>query len=117
MGHLMFQDQFLEEWIRIDHSLFSLYLSGYGNTYPHKIEDKVDFILDLLRFLKIDSAIIVSPSMSGEYSIPLLRSAPEVFEAFVPVAPRNTESLTKDEYNAIQVKYIMVFVCIFVQWL
>ena len=48
--------------------------------------------------------MIVSPSMSGKYSIPLLRSNPEVFDGFIAVSPVNTASLSATEYKAIQVR-------------
>lgn len=34
-------------------------------------------------------AVIVSPSMSGSFSIPLLLRKPTLFKGFVPVAPPN----------------------------
>ena len=80
------------------------FLTGYGNTAPHEIDDPVEFMLGLFHALGMETAMIVSPSMSGKYSIPLLRSNPEVFDGFIAVSPVNTASLTADEYKSIMVR-------------
>ena len=53
--------------------------------------------------LKMDKAVIVSPSMSGVYSVPLLRDHPRVFKGYVPVAPDNTNMIPDSEYESLQV--------------
>ena len=63
-------------------------------------------MLGLFHALGMETAMIVSPSMSGKYSIPLLRSNPEVFDGFIAVSPVNTASLSAAEYKAIQVREI-----------
>jgi pimeloyl-ACP methyl ester carboxylesterase len=41
--------------------------------------------------LGIESAVIVSPSMSGQFSFPLLIRSPEKVRAFVPIAPAGSD--------------------------
>ncbi|XP_072026938.1 putative protein-lysine deacylase ABHD14B [Amphiura filiformis] len=84
-------------------------LPGYGNTSPHTIDDNVSFMIGLFHALHIKKAMVVSPSMSGEYSIPLLRYNPELFDGFVAVSPVNTESLSPDEYKSIQVTTMILY--------
>ena len=42
----------------------------------------------------LDSAAIVSPSMSGQFSFPLLIRSPEKAAAFVPVAPAGSDKVS-----------------------
>jgi hypothetical protein len=53
--------------------------------------DKTNFVdgylENVLNELVLDRPVIVSPSMSGRYSLPFLMSHPESMSGFVPVAP------------------------------
>jgi pimeloyl-ACP methyl ester carboxylesterase len=64
----------------------ALDLPGYGNSQRVSMAgDK--FLLMLLEKLNIDSPIIISPSMSGGYSLPLVANYPDQLTGFVAVAP------------------------------
>lgn len=46
-------------------------------------------------------AVIVSPSMSGSFSIPLLLRKPSLFAGYIPVAPGVASSHSASEFAAI----------------
>lgn len=54
-----------------------------------------------LGMTKDSPAVIVSPSMSGSFSIPLLFRAPGLFAGFVPVAPPAAASYTRSDFAAV----------------
>jgi pimeloyl-ACP methyl ester carboxylesterase len=49
------------------------------------------FLGEAMAALGIESAVIVSPSMSGQFSFPLLIRSPDKVAGFVPVAPAGSE--------------------------
>ncbi|XP_077986780.1 putative protein-lysine deacylase ABHD14B isoform X2 [Glandiceps talaboti] len=67
------------------------------------------FIQNLVKELKLEHSVIVSPSLSGQFAIPLLVSHPEVFRGFVPVAPVGTEKYKAADYQKIQVPTLIVY--------
>lgn len=69
-----------------------LFLSGYGqSTNILEPEHNADFLAALISVLKLTRPVIVSPSMSGAFSLPYLFDDPvtstERAVAYVPVAP------------------------------
>lgn len=70
----------------------SVFLSGYGqSTNILEPEHNADFLAALISVLKLTRPVIVSPSMSGAFSLPYLFDDPvtstERAVAYVPVAP------------------------------
>ena len=61
-------------------------LPGFGRSQTTEIprEELLSRVLDTLA---IDRAVVVSPSMSGQFSFPLVTRSPERVAGFVPVAP------------------------------
>ncbi len=59
---------------------------GFGQSTSAKIEP-VSFLLDFMTALNLPPSIIVSPSMSGEFSLPLMITHPEKIRGLVAVAP------------------------------
>lgn len=49
--------------------------------------DSQAFLIDLMDVLNLSQPILISPSMSGRYSLPLVVHHPEKLKGFVPVAP------------------------------
>ncbi|KAJ6597363.1 Protein ABHD14B [Pseudolycoriella hygida] len=65
-------------------------LPGFGHSekLPAKLDNKKsDFLLHVLTELKILKPVIVSPSYSGFYTLPMLLKNSDSFTGFVPVAP------------------------------
>lgn len=61
-------------------------LPGYGNS--ERISGfSVEFLLECIEVLKLKKPILVSPSMSGGYSIPFIVNHSEKLSGFVPIAP------------------------------
>ena len=60
-------------------------------------------MMELLKVLGLDTdkPVIVSPSMSGGFALPLLFQQPEVFKGYVPVAPVGVKQY--NEYKSNQV--------------
>lgn len=71
-------------------------LPGYGESAETPAEP-ADFLLALLGALEIRRAVIVSPSMSGCFSLPFLERHPERVAGYVPVAPACMDSLDRLE--------------------
>lgn len=61
-------------------------LPGFGRSPARRI-DPSTFGLELLDHLGMTRAVVVSPSMSGGVSLPLVARHPERVAGFVPVAP------------------------------
>lgn len=65
-------------------------LPGFANSEtlsPAKRNEKSEFLLHLITKLEISKPVIVSPSYSGYYSLPLLVGNWKAFAGFIPIAP------------------------------
>jgi abhydrolase domain-containing protein 14 len=65
-------------------------LPGFGATPPTGVAHP-DFLAELLSALDQRPAVVVTPSMSGGFSLPLLARAPERFAGLVALAPVGIE--------------------------
>lgn len=61
-------------------------LPGFGQSESGDFPP-LDFLLGMLEQLSLDQPILVSPSLSGMYSLPLVATHPDKLAGFVPVAP------------------------------
>jgi pimeloyl-ACP methyl ester carboxylesterase len=68
----------------------ALDLPGYGRSEVSPLEPE-EFLSEAMTALGLESAAVVSPSMSGQYSFPLLIRYPEKVAGFVPVAPAGSD--------------------------
>lgn len=69
-------------------------LPGFGQSEGISVNPP-DFLLELMDSLDLERPILVSPSMSGRYSLPLVVYQPETLSGFVPVAPVGIEFFEK----------------------
>ena len=84
-------------------------LPGYGKSDHAPFRgSRGDFLSDLVNALDLlrgGSVVIISPSMSGRFSLPFLISHPEKVKGYVPVAPVMTENYVED-FPSIHVRYM-----------
>lgn len=87
------------------HRAVAIDFPGYGKSIPEApVSDHLEFMEKLIKVLKLGPApVIVSPSMSGKFSLPYLVSHPDMVKGYVPVAPVNTEFYT-EEFPSIKVR-------------
>ena len=62
-------------------------LPGFGQSEPGNPDQPEAFLAEVMEQLTIDRPVLVSPSMSGGYSLPLVARHPEKLRGFVAVAP------------------------------
>jgi pimeloyl-ACP methyl ester carboxylesterase len=70
--------------------VIALDLPGYARSEVSPLDPEV-FLAEAMPALGLESAVIVSPSMSGQYSFPLLIRSPEKVAGFVPIAPAGSD--------------------------
>ena len=66
--------------------VYAVDLPGYGKSSPG-FGSPQTWLRVLLELLKIEKPVVVSPSMSGRYSLPLVTETPDKVAGFVAVAP------------------------------
>lgn len=69
------------------HRALAVDLPGWSGDTPATEHDPDTFVAALLDALGIERAVLVSPSMSGRYALPLAIGSPERLAGWVPVAP------------------------------
>jgi pimeloyl-ACP methyl ester carboxylesterase len=74
-------------------------LPGHGHT-PQRPTDPATFGAEMLDELGIDRAVLVSPSMSGRFSLPLVLQHPERVAGFVPIAPVGAVEFAKKLHDS-----------------
>uniref|UniRef100_H3DB37 Protein ABHD14A n=2 Tax=Tetraodon nigroviridis TaxID=99883 RepID=H3DB37_TETNG len=72
-------------------------------------QNRVDLLSRFMESLGVRSAVLVSPSMSGHYSIPFLMKNNAQLRGFVPIAPVGTRNYTPQQYQNIQTPTLIVF--------
>ena len=79
-----------------------------------KIDDKGKFLKNLIEKEQLGKPIIVSPSMSGSFSIPYImepkpQTCADRLFAFIPVAPANTEAYKHPQYHRCEIPVMIVY--------
>ncbi|XP_075688007.1 putative protein-lysine deacylase ABHD14B isoform X2 [Rhinoderma darwinii] len=67
------------------------------------------FIQDVLNSLSMVPAAIISPSLSGMYSLPFVLNNPQNVAAYVPVAPICTDKFSAQDYGRVQFPALIVY--------
>ncbi|CAN0068147.1 unnamed protein product [Lampetra planeri] len=85
----------------------------YGNspTMPAVNTDelKASLLLEVFKALHMERPILISPSMSGKFSLPYLMSRGQRLRAFIPIAPSHTTKYKSNEYEKIQTPTLIVY--------
>ncbi len=68
----------------------ALDLPGYGRSEVSPLDPEA-FLAEAMAALGLEPAVVVSPSMSGQYSFPLLIRSPDKVAGFVPIAPAGSD--------------------------
>lgn len=105
-----------DTWRRLDtlsmfgaagYRVLALDLPGYGRSRASDTP-REDFLAGFLDAMAIDRVSVVSPSMSGAFSLPLLVRHPERIFAYVPVAPGAIDEYI-DELDGVRVPTLVVW--------
>lgn len=100
------------------HRAIAVDLPGYGQSEPHaSLQGDTDthkaarasFLGELIEVLGLLRPAIVSPSMSGSFSLPFLMHDPSKIGAFVPVAPVHSERFSPEDYMRTNVRTLIVY--------
>ncbi|KAF4521146.1 hypothetical protein B566_EDAN012912 [Ephemera danica] len=88
----------------IGYHVVAVDLPGFGKTGgdQYKEEDRPEFLSKLISSLGLEQPVIVSPSMSGSYSLPFLPLHPEQLSGFVAVAPTSTNIVPQEVLATVQ---------------
>lgn len=94
----------LELLARRGYHVVALDLPGFGQSEESSIPAD-DFLAALLPLLSDRPMVVVSPSMSGRFSLPLVAERPSYVAGFVPIAPAaiaaHLESLRRSQVPAL----------------
>lgn len=67
-------------------------------------EEKPEMLRQLIEELGLDRPVLVSPSMSGAYSMPFFMQWPQMIRAFIAIAPVNSGDYSVEEYGKNKVR-------------
>ncbi|KAI5619546.1 protein ABHD14B isoform X1 [Silurus asotus] len=68
-----------------------------------------EFLKQVCDGLNTGPVVVISPSLSGMYSLPFLFQHPERLKAYIPVAPICTDKFKVEQYKAVQVSTLIVY--------
>ncbi|KAH1167569.1 hypothetical protein KIL84_003052 [Mauremys mutica] len=88
-------------------------LPGYGNSPPSDAvsteQGRVAFLQHVLKELGIQRPVLISPSMSGRYSIPFVLVHGTQLKGFVPIAPVGTQDYMSQQYQQVQTPTLIIY--------
>ncbi|NXJ11293.1 ABHEA protein, partial [Odontophorus gujanensis] len=86
---------------------------GYGDSPPAGMlatqRDRAAFLQHVVQQLGLRRLVIVSPSMSGRFSLPFLLTHGEQLAGFVPIAPVGTREYTAVQYQQVQTPTLILY--------
>nr|XP_057921920.1 protein ABHD14B isoform X2 [Doryrhamphus excisus] len=90
-------------------------LPGLGRSELAKAPAKVgelapaSFLVDVCEQLQLSPVVVISPSLSGMYSLPFLIQHQNLLRAYIPVAPICTDKFTPEQYQSVKVASLIVY--------
>ncbi|XP_056128748.1 protein ABHD14B isoform X2 [Lampris incognitus] len=67
------------------------------------------FLKEVCEVLGLSPVVVVSPSLSGMYSLPFLLQHQALIQAYIPVAPICTEKFTAEQYQSVKTPTLIVY--------
>uniref|UniRef100_A0A8D0G2Z1 Putative protein-lysine deacylase ABHD14B n=1 Tax=Sphenodon punctatus TaxID=8508 RepID=A0A8D0G2Z1_SPHPU len=67
------------------------------------------FLKSVFEALQLEQAVVISPSLSGMYSLPFLFQHSERLKAYIPVAPICTEKFPEAQYAGVKTPALIVY--------
>lgn len=67
------------------------------------------FLKEVCDQLNLSPVVVISPSLSGMYSLPFLMEHQDLVRAYVPVAPICTDKFTAEQYQSVKVPSLIVY--------
>ena len=64
------------------------------------------FLREVCEQLSLSPVVVISPSLSGMYSLPFLMQHQALIRAYVPVAPICTDKFTAEQYQSVKVQCV-----------
>lgn len=99
-----------------NYDVVSIDLPGYVKSkdfksIPRTSEDRAKFLNKIIEKLQIERPVIVSPSMSGSYSLPFIFQGYQGrnLRGFVPVAPVGTVAYPEEDYKNLDLPTLIVY--------
>jgi len=86
---------------------YAVDLPGFGKSAEAKVPPET-WLGNLLTTLQIEKPVVVSPSMSGRYALPLVTGEPERVAGFVAVAPVSI-SIYRERLSQIQAPVLAIW--------
>ncbi|XP_066182888.1 protein ABHD14A-like [Sylvia atricapilla] len=88
-------------------------LPGYGDSPPVEMavtaQGRRTFLERVFQELDMQRTVLVSPSMSGRFSLPFLLAQGDRLAGFVPIAPVGTKDYTAEQYRGVQTPTLIVY--------
>ncbi|MBN3292276.1 ABHEA protein, partial [Polypterus senegalus] len=86
---------------------------GFGNSpYLDTVktdENRAEMLLQFMEKLDVKEPVVVSPSMSGRFSLPLLILHSSRLKGYIPIAPVGTKAYSVEQYKRIQTPTLIVY--------
>jgi hypothetical protein len=81
-------------------------LVGYGETTEPYHGDRSKFVLSIIqsKLLSGSHPVLISPSMSGEYSVKFVGEHADLLSGYIPIAPVATSSVPQEVLQNVKVR-------------
>ncbi|XP_061430268.1 putative protein-lysine deacylase ABHD14B isoform X2 [Lethenteron reissneri] len=106
----------LKELAEAGYRVVALDLPGYGRSASYQLAGlrlgeiaQGTFLKLVSESLQLGPCALVSPSMSGMFSLPFLLEHEALVRGFVPVAPICTDKFTAEQYKKVQVPSLITY--------
>ncbi|KAF3689979.1 Protein ABHD14B [Channa argus] len=67
------------------------------------------FLKEVCEQLSLSPVVVISPSLSGMYSLPFLMQHQTLIRGYIPVAPICTDKFTAEQYQSVKVPSLIVY--------